>query len=450
MKLNQNSSVRLFHEDNAFWYTGCNHSYMPGGMAEWSGWRDEQMSWKTDCYIGDWTPCLDDLYLEGSDALKFLSSITVNSFENFSVGKAKHYIMCNEAGKVMAEGILQCRGKDKYLLQSNTSYAMYQYYTNVEKYPDLKIHQPDWYVLEEYGLAITADLFKFQVSGPKALSLCEKVTGENLKNVKFMNFKEVEIAGVPCIALRQGMAGEIGFEFQGPIEKLVEVRNFIFEEGKEFHCRRLGYKTAMINHLEACFSTYGVHYQAPIDKAYEEYQRSGGYEPYYPPVVGSFDGEWDELAHSPYEMGWGACVKFDHNFIGKEALEKESQDVKQKIVTLEFDKEDMISLYASFYQTDTEPFELPEFPMNSYCHVQADKIFSPDGKEIGVSTTPGYSYYFRKMLALSFIDADYAKPGTEVTVLWGSPGHSQKMIRATVRQAPYKKDNRKVDLNTCK
>ena len=446
MIIDAKSPVRLYNEGNAFWYTGCGHTFMPGGMEEWTGWRDEQMSWKTDVYIGDWTPCLDDLYLTGKDAIPFLSSITVNSFANFEPGKAKHYIQCNPNGKVVAEGILMNLGDDKYLMQSNTSYTMYQYYTNAEKYPNLEVYQPDWFVLEDYGLAITANRFKFQVSGPKALALCEKITGENLKNIKFMNFHQVMINGVECVALRQGMAGEIGFEFQGPIEKLAQIRDYIFNEGREFNCRRLGFKTAMINHLEACFSTYAVHYVAPINEDFDAYSRAGGYEPYYPAINGSYDGEWDGLAHSPYEMGWGFCVKFDHDFLGREALEKESQNIRKNLVTLDFNPEDMVSLYASLFQNETEPYELNDLPMNSFCHVQADKIFNADGKEIGVATTPGYSYYFRKMLALSFVDVEYCTPGTEVTVLWGSPGHPQKMVRATVQTAPYKKDNRKADL----
>lgn len=448
MKLDKDSFVRLFHEGSAFWNTGCGHSFMPGGMEEWTGWRDEQMSWKTDCYIGDWTPCLDDLYLTGKDALPFLMSITSNSFKNFAIGKAKHYVQCDANGKVMAEGVLQFIDEDKYLLQSNTGYTLYQYYKQADKYPDLKVYQPDWYVLEEYGLAITADRFKFQVSGPKALALSQKVTGENLTDLKFMNFRKVKVNNVECIALRQGMAGEVGFEFQGPIEQLTAVRNYIFEAGREFNCRRLGYKTAMINHLEACFSTYGVHYVAPMNEEYDSYQRESGFGPYYPAICGSYDGDWDGLTHSPYEMGWSSCVKFDHDFIGREALEKECNHVKKQIVTLDFDPEDMISLYASLYQTEQEPYELNDLPMNSYCHVQADKILSLDGKEIGISTTPGYSYYFRKTLALSFIDTEYAVPGTKVQVLWGSPEKPQKLIHATVQPAPYKKDNRKIDLKS--
>jgi vanillate/3-O-methylgallate O-demethylase len=52
------------------------------------------------------------------------------------------------------------------------------------------------------------------------------------------------------------------------------------------------------------------------------------------------------------------------------------------------------------------------------------------------------------MISLCTIDVEQSEPGTEVTVLWGNPGEPQKEIRATVAPAPYKQDNRRVDLRT--
>jgi vanillate/3-O-methylgallate O-demethylase len=70
-----------------------------------------------------------------------------------------------------------------------------------------------------------------------------------------------------------------------------------------------------------------------------------------------------------------------------------------------------------------------------------------DGQTVGVSTSRCYSYYFRQMLSLCVLDVALCQPGTEVTVIWGRPGTPQKDIRATVAPAPYKKDNRRVDVS---
>src|SRR4030042_3799692 len=73
---------------------------------EYSGWRDETISWKETCYLhGNLNPS-PTYRIKGPEALKFLSDTCVNSFANFSVGTGKHGIMCNEGGLVMMDGAL--------------------------------------------------------------------------------------------------------------------------------------------------------------------------------------------------------------------------------------------------------------------------------------------------------------------------------------------------------
>ncbi|MBA2811234.1 hypothetical protein E0500_028490 [Streptomyces sp. KM273126] len=76
----------------------------------------------------------------------------------------------------------------------------------------------------------------------------------------------------------------------------------------------------------------------------------------------------------------------------------------------------------------------------------ADKV-SAGGDLVGVATSRGYSYYYRRMLSLCTVDVRHSEPGTEVTVDWGEPGGPQKAIRATVAPAPYKPDRRRTDLH---
>ena len=76
----------------------------------------------------------------------------------------------------------------------------------------------------------------------------------------------------------------------------------------------------------------------------------------------------------------------------------------------------------------------------------ADKVLI-GGKEVGVATTRGYSYFFREMISLCVIDIEHSDIGTEVVVIWGAPGDPQKQIRARVAPAPYKQDNRRMDLS---
>jgi vanillate/3-O-methylgallate O-demethylase len=86
-----------------------------------------------------------------------------------------------------------------------------------------------------------------------------------------------------------------------------------------------------------------------------------------------------------------------------------------------------------------------EMPRNGLGCVFADKVVK-DGRIVGVSTSRCYSYYFREMLSLCVLDVECCAPGTELTVVWGRPAMPQKPIRATVAPAPYKTDNRRLDV----
>ncbi|MFT4468880.1 glycine cleavage T C-terminal barrel domain-containing protein [Arthrobacter sulfonylureivorans] len=407
-------------------------TYHPGwGGPEFSSWQDEQLSWKTTCYVGDWS-FLWDVVIEGPDALKVFRDSSINSFEKFAIGQAKHLVQCDDNGKVICDGVLLRLAEDRFATQGATA------------------HYSAWLVAQgSYEVTWREQkTFQFQVSGPSALALSQKLTGEDLTDIKFMHFRDVTIAGSPVYAVRQGMAGEIGFEFHGRAEDAEQVMSAILETGEEFGIRRLGRRTAMINHLEASFPTGGWHYlKAPGPEGFQEWV--GEHFDRYglkTAVRGSFESDdLNDYLQSPVSMGWGKSVKFDHEFTGREALEKEIADPQRVRVTLEFNSEDVVDVYASLFGQDA-PYAFLDIPQQQRWFTWADAVQDEDGAVVGTSTTPGYSYYFRKVLALAYVHPRYAEAGTGVKVLWGEPGTRQKLIRATVAPAPYKQDNRRSEL----
>jgi vanillate/3-O-methylgallate O-demethylase len=414
--------------------------YNPGwGGPEYSGWQDEQMSWKTTCYVGDWS-FLPDIEVSGPDALRVFSESCVNSFAKFDIGQVKHIIQCNSDGKVIAEGLLERIADDVFRTQ-----AMPATWTS--------------FLLERGGYQATwrqDQTYQLQISGPNALALCEELVAESLRDVKFMHLRFVNVAGKRAMAVRQGMAGEIGFEFHGPLEDKAQVLSAILRAGEKYGLRRLGRRTAMINHLEASFPSAMWHYTMDMFSADTQglgehfVKHRFGWDGMVPALTGSFEGESiGDYLFSPYELGWGRNVKFDHEFRGRAALEKEAAQPRRALVTLEFNSADMIEVYASLF-AEAEPFDFMDVPTQQRWVIWADAVLAKDGRTIGISTVPGYSYYFRKILSLTVIDIAHAKPGSEVSILWGRPGTPRKTVRATVAPAPYKKDNRKADLTTLK
>lgn len=407
--------------------------YHPGWrQREFSSWIDEQVSWKETCSLGDWS-FISDLRVAGPEAIDLFKALSVNSFEDFAVGQGKHIVQCNEDGKVVAEGVIRREAEQSFILHSTPTYWT-QY--NIDR---------GTYDVDTERL----DLFKFQVQGPNSISVLESVTEGSLRDIEFIRFDSVEIAGHEVTAFRMGMAGELGFELQGAQAVADEVWDTIVAAGEPHGLRRLGARTATINHLEASFPPRGrVFIPAILSEDTRDY-REWLHAQKHPasrdiltyPIEGSFEA--DDISawyRSPVELGWESHVAFDHDFTGRAALEREVANPERTLVTLVWDAADVVDVYASLFEQG-EPYKYLDMPNRQQWVMESDAVLA-DGHEVGVSVFPGYSYSFREMLSLCTIDVAYREPGTEVTVLWGDPEGPQKAVQATVAPAPYKEDRR--------
>ncbi|WP_409464377.1 hypothetical protein [Amycolatopsis sp. GA6-003] len=405
------------------------------GEPEYTDWLDESLSWKQTCYIGDWSFLWQHRFT-GPDVLTMLGDITVNSFTTFDIGQSKHAIHTNRDGKVIHEGVLSRLGRDEYVLHGRGGFWAAHYLASTDY--DVKVEQDDWFIL--------------QVSGPHSIRVLEKVAGSGLRDTGFMRVNTITVAGHEIYALRQGMAGEIGFELQGPMAHKQDVYDAIVDAGREFGIRKLGGRTAAINHLEACFPTIATDYLPAIFepetadylKAFTSSMPSFA-QPAY--IAGSFDGQQiSDYYRSPVELGWARNIKFDHDFLGREALEDEKANPRRVMRTLVWNPEDVLDVQASLFRPG-ENYLFMDMPRDQRGFMWADRV-TRGGELVGVSTSRGYSYFFREMLSLCTVDVEHAEIGTALTVHWGNPRGRQKEIRATVAPAPYKTDRRRADLQS--
>lgn len=425
--------VQTFRNNQATYFPGALFS-----LPEYQGWKEEQMSWHETVCIGSWSFAPWGFF-EGPEATKLLKDYSINSFENCPVGQVKHLVGCNEQGKVLAEGILMKIGEEKYKI---TTLPWWQYISTLGKYDATYTPEPPG----------TTTLY--QVCGPNSIYLLEEVCGESLRDVKFMHFKNIKIGGRDVMATNGlTMSGEIGFELHYPSIYRDEILNILLEAGKKYGACHLGSRTSM-QHVEAAFPTMGFQYlpaiaddDSDLVKGFTDYLSSGplSNESSWK-IAGSFETDnIRDYYFSPIELGWANHMKFDHEFLGRKALEEEMQNPRRKIISLEFDKEDVVDVYASLFDKG-ETYQFIDVPIYDFMTVQADKIIK-DGKYVGISTTPFYSYYFRKMITIAYVNVDI-EPGSRVEVFWGNPGNRQKVIRATVTKSPYKTAKNRTKLHT--
>ena len=378
------------------------------GAFEFTGWMDECKSISKTGYIGDWS-WLNKIRITGPDVIKCMEQSTINGYRKFSVGRGRHIISVLPNGKIIGDGIAFREAEDQILCTGGTMVAE----GRMIQTKDCNVKVED----------LTAEIFNYHVQGPVSTAVIEKLTGEDISDLPFITFRDVTIAGKKVRLYRGGMSGEIGYELFGRSSDGSVIWNAVVEVGKEFGLRQLGMRSLMLNHLQAYFPTIWVDF--------------------IPAVVPGAEA----LHRSPVDFGWDHLMDKTRDFPGKSILLEEQANPKTKCVTLEWNSEDCINIFASLFDPDNEPFEQMPLPVNtsdySAACPQFIPVFNQKHQMIGLASNRGYSCQFKKMLALADLETEYAKEGAEVLVLYGSEGQRQTMIRATVAKTPYKSDNRK-------
>ena len=416
----------------------------PGVPAEFTNWRDEQTAWQQTCVLFNQSYHMSDLAVEGPDALALLSGLGVNSFEGFEVNRAKHFVPCTPEGHVIGDVILFALAENRYNLVGRAPALNWvTYHAETGDY-DVKVELDQRSALRTDGRRKS---YRFQVQGPNAMATIERVLGGPPPELRFFTMTEVSIAGKTVRALRHGMAGQPGWELFGPWDEGEAVREAIVEAGEDFGLRQVGGRAYSSNTLESGWipSPLPAVYSGDSLKPYREWLPAKGYEG-SASIGGSFISERiEDYYFTPWDLGYGSYVKFDHDFVGRDALERKADDEHRRKVTLALDDEDVTrTIGTMFGKSDRAKFI--DWPSAVYSMHPFDRV-TVDGETVGLSTWVGYSANEGRMLTLAVIEPEYAEPGTEVTFVWGEEAggsakptvepHVQKEIRAMVSPVPY-------------
>ena len=267
--------------------------------------------------------------------------------------------MLKEDGKVIGDFSLANLG-DRYLILGAGNAEVYHMRWFLQHLPaDGSIH------VEPLGLGMCG----LSIAGPKSRDLLAKMTDEDVSNdaMRFMDIREMELSGIPCIVGRVSFTGDLGYEIWMKPEYQRTIYDKLHEHGAEFGLRNVGLRAFLSLRLEKKFGTWGREYR-PI--------------------------------YSPVECGLDrfCSTKKDARYIGRDAFEQAKADgaklrLKAFVVKAE----------------DADP-------------IGDEPIFHNGGEAaIGWVTSGGFAHAAGKSVAMGYIDkelaGDVSEGGFEIEIL---------------------------------
>jgi vanillate/3-O-methylgallate O-demethylase len=398
---------------------------------EFTNWRDEQRAWRETAGLLDLTHHMVDLCIKGPDAIRLFSDLAVNSFNGFAPGKAKQLVCCNADGYVIGDGILFfLEPNELHLLGQPSAHNWVQYHAQTGGY-DVTVQRDD----PASTLLGRRNLYRYQIQGPRALEILRKASAGTLPEIKFFNIGAFTIDGHAVRALRHGMAGAPGLEIFGPWEERDAIHAAVLEAGQEFGLRQVGMRAYPSTTLESGWIPVPLPAIFTGDdlKPYRQWLSATSFEA-MASMGGSFYSEdISDYYLGPYELGYGSLVKFDHDFIGRQALEAMSKEPRRRKVTLAWDPDDVVAAVRTLLNRgDAAKYMDP--PYFSYANWHYDKVLR-GGRLVGLSMCSGYSYNERATLSLAMVDPDVAI-GTEVALVWGESDEARSSWGNAERHVP--------------
>lgn len=432
-----------FYNDTVSPHTSYRRSLSPAPQ-EWSNWRDEQRAWRETAVLFDQSHHMPEIFLKGPDAEKMLSHIGVNSLAKLEPGKARQFVGCNTQGQMIGECVVYCHGKNDLELVSGMHFQNWiKYHADSGKWDVNYTYDPPTNENPKGRVR-----FRFGMDGPNAETIFREVIEGEAPAIPFFNHIKVKIAGCDCVALRHGMAGHKGVELSGSYKDYDRVREAVLKVGEKYGLRPGG----VITYFTAVSESGWLAYPTPAvftDPGLADYRKKLPADSWEVNVNigGSFYSDnIEDYYVTPWDMGYDKIVNFDHDFIGREALEKAPK--KRTCVFLIWNHDDIMKVHRSMYSSEL-PFKFMNYPVPSYAFQQTDMVLDSKGQMVGISTNAQYTTNERELVSIAMVDRELATPGTELVLIWGEPNggsrkkqverHRQTEIRVRVESKPYSK-----------
>jgi vanillate/3-O-methylgallate O-demethylase len=416
--------------------------------AEYTNWREEQEAWRESAVLFNQSHHMPVLFVKGPDARRMLEYLSPCSFANLSTERAKQYFACSPRGHHIGDCVLYYYGEDEgfELISGMPILNWVRFHAETGDY-DVTIKFDATTPFNPEGRRTK---FRFQLEGPNARAILDEACEGGFPDLKFFHVTEVKIGDCPVQVLRHGMAGHAGAELSGPYDQLDAVRDRLRSIGEKHGLLQGGTRTYFSTPMEDGWIPYplaGI-YTGEELRAYREWLPADSWEGNAQLAGSLYSSDIEDYYWTPSGLGYDRLVKFDHDFVGREALEAALEKPRRVKRALHWNREDVLKVYES--QIKAGPlYKAIEQPTSYFGWPQADEVRSVDGEMIGMSQYSGYNINERDMISLCCIDEAHAEIGTEVVITWGEVNggsrkphverHEQTTIRATVSPTPYSK-----------
>ena len=338
---------------------------------EFTGINDEHMAVRNGAGVFD-VSHMGEIWVKGPRALDLLQRITTNDVSKLFDGKVQYTCMPNGRGGIVDDILVYRVDAETYMLCVNAA--------NIDK---------DWKHICAEGKAFgmeaghgrelynaSDEICQLAVQGPLAMKIVQKMCAEPVEGMEYHTFKKMPVAGCDAILSITGYTGSGGCEIYVANEDGDKLWKALWEAGAEFGLKNIGLGARDTLRLEKGFCLYG--------------------------------NDIDDTT-SPLEAGLGWITKFAEgkDFIDRAAMERlKAEGVGRKLVGLKMVERGI--------------------PRHGYA------IAAPDGTEIGHVTSGTMSPCLKVGVALGYVEAAYAKPGTEIAVVI-----REKPVKAEVVKIPF-------------
>ena len=423
---------------------------------EFRNWRTEQEAWRSGAVLFDQTHHMDEVIVEGPQATEFLSHHGINSFANFELNRAKHFVPVTPNGHVIGDHIIFREREDKYVLVGRAPTSNWLMFCAAYGKWNIRIRHDPRSTSRPEGERVIREHYRFQIQGPLAPKIFEQMNGGPIPDIKFFHVDWINIGSKKVQALRHGMSGAPGLEVWGPYADKHYIQSVILEAAAQVgvdlvQCGSRAYSTNTLESGWIPSPLPGIYTGDGIMSEYRDWLGADMYEA-AGAIGGSFVSEnIEDYYVNPFELGYDFYIGWKKNdFIGKSALEAiKATGAKRKKVTFEWNRDDVLKVIASAFEDGT-PYKWIDFPQPNYASSSADMVLNAEGQMVGMSMFNGYSWNERSMLSLGVVNSNVAV-GDVLTLKWGEPDdtektstelHKQAEIRVRVAPTPYSKEAR--------